>query len=209
MNLKVLLGALAVLSVGLPSHILAQGAAGSPTEPKFMYTRDSDKPVLELSYSGGMIANPDRTPFVRVYGDGRVLIHRPLYMKKAGDYTLKLSQKELDNLLATFAEEELLNIDEGRLEAMAAGLRVEAGPIELPGDHGVTANVQIRFERVSPSDETRAALVDVDRRITLSVAAVQTSARAQVKPLQIFAAGVRQLEILAERANLVKVPNDQ
>ena len=30
-----------------------------------------EEPLLELSYQGGMIANPDPTPFVRVYPGGR------------------------------------------------------------------------------------------------------------------------------------------
>ena len=77
----------------------------------------------------------------------------------------------------------------------------------MPGNHGVTANVDVRLERVAPDTAGPPALLDVDRRISMPAAAVEASARAPMEPLQDFAAGVKQLEALAERPELVKLPN--
>jgi hypothetical protein len=44
-------------------------------------------------------AEQDKTPLVRVFGDGRVLVYHPHYMKQAGEYEMRLSDDELNDLL--------------------------------------------------------------------------------------------------------------
>jgi len=44
-------------------------------------------------------AAQDPTPLVRVYGDGRVVVFHPFYMKQAGRYEMTLSRNELDDLM--------------------------------------------------------------------------------------------------------------
>lgn len=46
----------------------------------------------------------DRTPLLRVYGDGRVLVYHPIYSKQAGEYEMYLSREALTNLLLEVAE---------------------------------------------------------------------------------------------------------
>ena len=195
-----------------PSAMVAPAAG--PTEPSFSFSRVANAPpVLELSYEGGMIQSEDPAAFVRVYGDGRVLIHRPRYMKEAGDYTVTLSQEELEDLLRPFADSRLLTLDEPQLAEMAAAVQPAAGPVRPTSDHGVVANVQVRLERVRP-EGAAAPLANVDRRVSLPVATLEAAARAPVleaasraavEPVRDLAAGVSQLEALAERPGLVKV----
>lgn len=45
----------------------------------------------------------DRTPLLRVYGDGRVLVHYPAYWKQAGEYEMYLSRAALSSLLLDVA----------------------------------------------------------------------------------------------------------
>lgn len=194
-------GILAMLAVALPFQAFAQDRSASQPD----VTCDPTSPVLELSYSGGMIADPDPTPFVRVFCEGRVLIHYPAYTKRAGEYELVLSPQELDELLATFAGDQLLTIEPDRMASLAAEVQA-TGPVEKPEDHGVTANVEVRFESVTPADPARAEMVDVERRFSIPAAAVEAGAQAPVEPLQNFAAGIRQLEALAEHPGLERVP---
>ena len=160
-----------------------------------------------------MIQDPDPAAFVRVYGDGRVLVHRPRYMKKAGDYTVTLSQEELEDLLRPFADSRLLTLDEPRLAEMAAAVQPAAGPVRPTSDHGVVANVQVRLERASP-EGAAAPLANVDRRVPRrwprsrlppARRCSEAASRAAVEPVRDLAAGVSQLEALAERPGLVKV----
>ncbi len=44
-------------------------------------------------------ADQDSTPLLRIYGDGRVIVHHPTYMKFAGQYEMHLSPQELDELV--------------------------------------------------------------------------------------------------------------
>ena len=191
-----------MLALALPFQTSAQDQSAT-SKPD--YTCDPTTPVLELSYSGGMIADPDPTPFVRVFCEGRVVIHFPAYTKRAGEYELILSPTDLERLLATFAADQLLTIEPDRIEALATEVQA-TGPVEMPSDHGVTANVEVRFETVTPADPARAEMVDVERRFSIPAAAVEASARAPVEPLQDFAAGIRQLEALAERPDLERIP---
>ncbi len=201
------LGLLTALGIGIPSNVLAQTTAAGPAEPKLEFNRVADNLILDLSYTGGMIANPDPTPFIRVFGNGKVIIHYPAYMKKAGDYTLQLSQEELDKLLKNFATEELLTAPES-IEAMAVTAITQAGPSELPGDHGVKTNVKVNLDRVVPADTTRAPLTDVKTVISIQSAAIEAGAGAPIQPLQNFSIGVKELEGLANRTDLVKLPGN-
>ncbi len=90
MTFPAVMASFATLVIALPSYAFAQGTGETPTKPKFTYCSNVSETVLELRYSGGMIENPDPTPFVKVTCDGVVFVHWAKYTKKAGDYTLKL-----------------------------------------------------------------------------------------------------------------------
>ena len=198
----------ATLVIALSSYAFAQGAGETPTKPEFTYCSDASESVLELRYSGGMNANPDPAPFVKVTCDGVVLVHWPKYTKKAGDYVLKLSREELESLLANFAQDQLLVLEPSNIRAMAARVQVQAGPVELPQDHGAITIVDMRFERVSSSVPDAAPLTNVDQRLSLPTAAVEASSRAAMAPLRNLAVGIKEIEALAKRPDLIKVPGN-
>ncbi|HEX9768079.1 MAG TPA: hypothetical protein VGA50_02805 [Kiloniellales bacterium] len=193
------------LSVLLPTCAYSQPETGPSDDAGFAFSRAPDEVVLQLSYDGGLIENPDPMPFVRVFGDGRVIVHYPVYMKKAGDYVLRLSDQELESLLATFAKEDIVTVNEPRMEEMLAEARIETGPVEPPEDHGATVAVEMRFESVPATAPAAPPLTDVERRIAVPVSAVETGIRAPSTTLQGIAAGIRQLEDLARRPDLEKI----
>jgi hypothetical protein len=77
----------------------------------------SDTVVLQLTEEIGRIGNEDLTPRVRVYGDGRVLVHYPVYMKKAGDYVLQLTARELQALQSLAVEKGAPYFDKNKANA--------------------------------------------------------------------------------------------
>ena len=81
------------------TKVLAQGTP--PFEPQILFSSDPDTVVITYSEVPDMLANPDPTPLIRVFGDGEVLVHYPNYMKRAGDYQLFLNPGELRKLLLT------------------------------------------------------------------------------------------------------------
>lgn len=167
---------------------------------------EMQEPVLELSYEGGLIKNPDPTPFVRVYPDGRVLVHYPAYMKRAGDYELRLSDEELRDLLGSFADEEVLTMEEEGFRTMGARALAEEGPVERADDHGVTTVVEIRAESFTPEGADEPMLLDVERTLRIDdMPPEDMAAEAGFRPFMEVAGGVRRLEALAERDDLQPV----
>ncbi len=55
--------------------------------------------ILGYNIAGNELAGQDTVPRVRIYGDGRVLVHYPKYMKKAGDYSLMLVDTEMKKII--------------------------------------------------------------------------------------------------------------
>ena len=99
-----------------------------PEQPGTLtYQTEPETLLLELAYEGGMIANPDPTPFVRVYGNGRVVVHYPDYMKKAGDYELELSEEEIESLLQSFSDQSLLTLRYRLASTLCASATVGGG----------------------------------------------------------------------------------
>ena len=62
---------------------------------------DPNPETLLVSYRDiwGEFANPDPTPLIRIFGDGRVLVHYPAYTPKSGEYEMWLQVTELEDLL--------------------------------------------------------------------------------------------------------------
>jgi hypothetical protein len=190
------------------TDISAEGGASQtvrtgPDAAAIAFSASPDVPILELSYEGGMIKNPDPTPFVSVYGDGRVRIHYPAYHVKAGTYTLTLPPEELRGLLRVFAQEELINTEDLNLTALASpqGQGAVQSPVILPNDHGVVSNVTIRAQSITPVGAAAPRSLDV-RELSIPNIAVEAAARSGNSVLQDFAAGVEKLEALAQRSEL-------
>ena len=185
----------------------AWSACASPAAPRagvLEPTAGLEEPLVELSYTGGMIANPDPTPFVRVYPGGRVVVHYPAYTKMAGDYSLHLEDEELQALLASFSNEEVLTIQPDDLHRLAQELRVEsAGP--LTDDHGVSSVVRIRGESFTPEDADASVIRNVDQTISASKGLLQAASESSAADLKSLADGVHALEELARSKALTKI----
>lgn len=163
-----------------------------------------DEPLLELSYEGGMIANPDPTPFVRVYSGGRVLVHYPRYTKKAGEYSGQLDERELQALLECFSNEGVLTLQESDLLLMAVEIRADVMEPQID-DHGVRSVVRIRGESFTPEGARRPIMLNVDQTIRASSALLRAAPDSSFENLKSLAAGVSRLEELARSESLKKI----
>ena len=166
---------------------------------------EPDVPLVELSYEGGMIANPDPTPFVRVYSGGRVLVHYPAYMKKAGDYELRLSESELEQLIGEFQTSEVLTLESSEIAELTAEMREGDAPLVLPEDHGVDAVVRIRAESFTPAGAETPTLREIDQTLRAESQALRAAPAAGVERLRELANGVERLEALAQRQDLRRI----
>ena len=96
---------------------MAAGENGKTAEkdhPVFKYSETATEPVIEYNLVHDMLAEPDPEPLLRIYGNGRVHAHYPVYMKMAGDYELQLSKPELDTLIRELANDGIIDFDKGK-----------------------------------------------------------------------------------------------
>jgi hypothetical protein len=183
----------------------APGAGAGAEQGHLEPPEQPDVPLLELSYEGGMIANPDPTPFVRVYTGGRVLVHYPAYMKKAGDYELRLSEAEIAELLAEFETSDVLTLESSEIAALTAEMRAGDEPQVTSDDHGVEAVVRIRAESFTPAGEDTPTLRSIDHELRADAEALRAAPATGFERLRELATGVERLEALAERADLRRI----
>ena len=69
------------------------------------------EPIISYRLDIAMLAGIDDRPTITVYGDGRVTVHYPVYMKKAGDYEMQLEEDELVSLVQSFSANGVLDFD--------------------------------------------------------------------------------------------------
>lgn len=145
----------------LPAWILADDAVGSPAAalPEVEYDESADALIVSLLDAPGELAEPAGTMSVKVYGDGRVVVHRPAYMKQAGDYSLQLEPAETRALVRSVAARGLVEFDrdavkrakrQARAERQAArrGSRGGAGaPLLESTSDGTVSRFELRLKR--------------------------------------------------------------
>jgi len=73
------------------------------------------EPVIHYQQNIHMLSSVDDRPSFQVFGDGRVIVHFPVYMKKAGDYEMQLDEGELINLIRTLSSNGVLDFDEKKI----------------------------------------------------------------------------------------------
>ena len=142
-------GILRRLGPGLALTALGHAVAVSAQSP-YEVSSSPDFVVLQLSVEAG-IRDADDTPRVRVYGDGRVAVHFPAYMRRAGDYELRLPEPALRTLLAS-AFAALSSFDSTAVGSQVLALETAErndGLIVDSSDEATTI-IEVRFERYGP-----------------------------------------------------------
>ena len=143
-------GTLARLGVGLALMTVGQTVAVA-AQSSYEVSSSPDVVVLQLSEDVG-IRGADDTPLVRVYGDGRVAVHFPGYMRRAGDYELKLSEGAMQELVGA-AVEAIVPFDYSATASQVLALRTaerDRGQIVSVSDAATTI-LEVRFERYRPA----------------------------------------------------------
>ncbi len=114
---------LLLLVVGSTIAFYPHTLCGQPIASSLSYSRAPDHILLAVSHEIGRIRNPDTTPLVRVYGDGHVHVHYPIYMKKSGDYETRLSSAELTTLLQALIGHGVMTFDSQGIAENRATIR--------------------------------------------------------------------------------------
>jgi len=157
--------------------------------------------VLRMTRHMGLVAGSDASSHVVVWEDGAVDIHYPAFMKRAGDYRLRLSDAELDALMSDMIAGGLPEFDPALLREELAHKAVPSDGagrvVSWETDRGFTV-IEYRL----PATEDK-GFVEGSARWT----GLQSSARrhVDVSALQDLARIERRLLDLADDSRAVRV----
>ena len=148
----------------------------------------------------GEMADADPAPSVEVFGDGRLAVHFPRYMIRAGDWSDQLAPGEVARLLATLVAGGVLDLDPRSMRADLARVRAERRQAALRGEATV-------FEASDPST-TEVTLRANGRQHTIAWRGVRADAWAypEVAALRRLERAHETLRTLTNRPHLRRVP---
>lgn len=86
-----------------PQAILASDNLSYDTSP--------DSLIFSYHVIPSELIEQDQTPRIRIYGDGKALIHYSKVYKKAGSYRLKLTNSEMQEIMQLVSDNGILNFD--------------------------------------------------------------------------------------------------
>jgi len=180
----------------------AVAMAGNPA-PTFDYPRDPAYLVLQYTHTYDMIENQDTVPFMRVYGDGRVLIHYPVYMKRAGDYQLRLSDAELQQLLTRLDNAGILNLTTKAGESVQTQINAAATGLHEVSDDTKTI-IETHVSRISPTlNGTYAG--QINTRVVMDNVEARASMYPGIPELQAIAVAEQHLQALTKDQRIMKL----
>lgn len=176
------------------------------------YTRDADTIVASYTLAIGELEHADPGPSVRVYGNGRAVVHIPQYMKNGGDYTAQLTDAEMSSLMGTVAADEVLQFDQAAVrQAKKDSLQLNRG--------GGAAGDKVLFEvtdpsvttievRVRPGGGGGAAAQATEVTKTISWIGLETDAQQfpDIGAIQKLSAAKNRLRAVMERPDLQPLP---
>jgi len=171
--------------------------------PDFAFPADPNYLLLSFTYIHSMLGDPDPTPLMRIYGDGRVHVHYPVYMQRSGDYELELGNLELRQLLLSLAETGAMSFDAqdvGQLRSLEVE-RLEQQNIMVHISDPTEMVIEVHFEWYKPPG-TSIQYDNFQKSIRWGNVAQEATLFPQVLELQGLAEAERQLQSILERDDL-------
>ncbi len=115
------------------------------------------QPIVHYQQNIHMLSAVNDRPTLQVYGDGRVLVHYPAYMKKAGDYEMQLEAVELIDLLHSLSDNGVMDFDTKKHKA---GRKAEKQSLKAKGQYFAISDtvetvVEIRLDEYQKNNSSK------------------------------------------------------
>jgi hypothetical protein len=180
------------------------GGGGDPAASRrFEYSRDASTVVIGFAEVVDAIKDADPGPSLSVYGDGRVAVHFPTYMLRAGDYTLRLAPAEMNALVHSMVSRGIAEFEEPAVRRRKADIEAQADVLIETFD-AVMTQIELRLERYRPPGNAGPGQ-PIHKRVAWSALRADAKRHPQITEIQDLAAAHRELWSLMERPDLVKV----
>ncbi|MEN8206219.1 MAG: hypothetical protein ABFS24_09425 [Pseudomonadota bacterium] len=188
---------------------IAAGGNGNPADtsyPAFRYSETAAEPVIEYNLVHDMLAEPDSESLLRIYGNGRVHVHYPAYMKKAGDYELQLGKAELNTLIRSLANDGIIDFDHGaaieRRKQIEAQQLAATGTLYYISDTTETV-IEIRLDEYQRGTSVK-RIANLEKRFTWKNLEQDARRFPNMTELQRAEEGVQKLHGLLDHPDLGK-----
>ncbi len=196
--------ALAVVCFGMGAAAQTNANAAVASPAVVEYSRDPSMVLVHFRERLVALEDEDPGPSLTVYGDGRVAVHYPRYMKRAGEYTLQLDPEELGGLMRSLASRRLVEFDEPAVrQRKAEAARSRAQLFEV--FDATTTEIELNLERYQPAAGAR-VLRNVHKRLAWHGLRADAKRYPELTELGDLAAAHRELQALLERPDLVRGP---
>lgn len=103
-------------------------------KPVFSYAKDNEAVVLRYSRTPAELEASDASTIVTVYGSGRAVVHYPQFGERKGDYETTLSVSELDELVATLVDNNVMEFDSKAIANRAASAQQDQNLVFYTAD---------------------------------------------------------------------------
>ncbi len=198
--------ALPVASSGAEAVVAARVPAGRQGGG-FRLDPRSRQPVLEYRQTIPMLSGFSTRPTVQVFADGTVRVHRPVYMKQAGDYQYRLTATELVSLLRALVDDGLAVLDGNTARAEKARLDQQArqrGELHVVSDT-MESEVILRLRDFQP-DRRSAVVPLLEKRLVWKNLENDARRYPGVAGIQALSRSMSRLETLKRDARMRPAP---
>ena len=117
----------------------------------FSFATDSSSigPVIYYLQNVEMLSRTNDKKTLSIYRNGRVIVHYPVYMKKAGDYEMQLSSVELEDLLKSLSRNGIMDFDESKVKEKVNAVEksLQAKGLFYDVSDAVVTNIDISLDK--------------------------------------------------------------
>ena len=180
--------------------MIAQAAHADEPTRSFSYAKTGE-PIFTYSVSPALITKEEPQPRLRVYANGRVLVHYPSYHVRAGSYETWLNDRQLRALMNDMSEVVDFN-REGTQRAVRKSLasKIDAGESLPLRTDATTETFAIALDdyQASASDEPRR----IRQQASWTNIAFQAEQYPEVNELQNLRRAQKRIQKLLDREDL-------
>ena len=172
----------------------------------FAWDRDPSNVVVSYREVWGEFAQQDPTPLLRVFGDGRVLVHHPSYTRMAGDYVVWLQEAELESLLSSLLANGLATFEPGAVKSLKQAK--EQGRLEKAAAAKQSTEIFVVADKPLSVFELNLTAVgsgQLQRKISWSGLDSDVRQYPDIEPIQKLRAAEQMLRGLVARDDLSKI----
>ncbi len=178
------------------------------------FSRKPNNIILEYTLILNELADHDPTPLMRIFGDGTVNVHFPVYMKRAGDYYLELSDLELQELVSFLNDNGLFDFDAlkiGQLrndklrELQAESIQNDSESVLFEIQDAATSIFIYNVERYGADSDGNTLVMPWQKKIAWHGLRADAQRFSHLRELVGLAAIEKRLQSIIDREDLIKI----